>query len=322
MIIHLQNKSMGKLWHGLQENKSPCGTASTSWLCFWGDPLGSIAQGPPPLRGHATRGPWSTATWIRGYQLWQPSAGKVTASSMSRSHPTPAVSWPEPPIISCLSFLYVYDPYYYWICILLSHRSLDCTIYLFMVALILALKDIHHLGMGGKWSGGEWMLPWVPGNGSVENFKLCQAKQEFSPVPGKPGELQRQTKSKEALKLPGEDKGNLLKTLKWHFRFLSVLSHEPNWVLLPDVKVITNRRFHLAPQKGWRLLASQPCSESHMASQHCTVQQLPKATQSHFWLFTWTLWFIYSSASQEGLHIHQNIFICHRFQVSLDAVLV
>lgn len=105
------------------------------------------------------------------------------------------------------------------------------------------------------------MLPWVPGNGLVENFKLCQAKQ------GRPGELQRPAKSKEALELPGEDKGNLLKTLKWHSCFLPVYHRNPTVVLLAGVKkVLPNRRFHSAPQKSWRLLAGRPCSESHTAA--------------------------------------------------------
>lgn len=43
------------------------------------------------------------------------------------------------------------------------------------------------------------------------------------------------------------------------------------------------------------------------ASQHCTAQQPPKATQSHSWMCIWTLGFIYSSsAPREGVHIHQN----------------
>lgn len=167
--------------------------------------------------------------------------------------------------------------------------------------------------------GGEWMLPWVPGSGSVENFKLCQAKQ------GRPAELQRPTKCKEALQLPGEDEGNLLKTLKWHFCFLPVYHMNPTGVLLPGVKkVFTNRSFHLAPPEG--LENTGNCSESHMASvpRPCGILQpssFPKP-QSHFWLCTWTLGFIYSSsAPREGLHIHQNIFTGHRFQVPLDAVL-
>lgn len=109
----------------------------------------SLAQGPSPLRGHATGVPWPTATWIRSYQLWQSPAGNVAASSMSQSHPTPAVPRPLPFIISCLSFLYVSDPYYYWVCIPLSHRSPGLH-YLFIIA---ALKDIHNLRMRGKRRG-------------------------------------------------------------------------------------------------------------------------------------------------------------------------
>lgn len=54
---------------------------------------------------------------------------------------------------------------------------------------------------------------------SMENFKLCQAKQ------GRPQELQRPAESKGAPELPGEDNRNTKVTLL----LPSYLSDEPNW---------------------------------------------------------------------------------------------
>lgn len=68
--------------------------------------------------------------------------------------------------------------------------------------------------------GGEWMLPWTPGDGSVENFKLCQAKQ------GRPRELQRPAESR------GTPQGRQAKSTENTEMTLflpSCLSDEPNW---------------------------------------------------------------------------------------------
>lgn len=322
--------SMAGLQHGLQENKSPCGTACTPWLCFWGDLWGSTAAphgcffgtGAPSSQRPCNKSTMTCCSLDQRLPALTAISWQCGCQFHVRVTSSPCCVLTCIPIISCLFFLYVYDPYYYWVWILLSHRTPGLH-YLFIIALILALKAIHNLGMGGKWRGWEWMLPWVPGSVSVENFKLCQAKQR------RPGELQRPTKSKEALKLLGEDEVNLLKTLKWHFCFLPVYHTYPAGVLLPGVKkVFTNRRFHLAPQKGWRLLASWPCSESHMASAwvprpHSIAQpsSLPKPHRATPECASELL-----DSFTPPLHLGKGCTFTkttgHRFQVPLDAVLV
>lgn len=134
--------------------------------------------------------------------------------------------------------------------------------------------DIH--------DGEEWMLPWTPAGGLMENFRLCQVKQ------GRSRELQRPAESTGAHELLRKTR-NLLKTLPWHFCFLPVCLMSSAGDLLPGVrKVSAYRQFHLRPQrKHWRLMASWPLLEPPVplvwlttASQQCASQQLPKALHS------------------------------------------
>lgn len=275
---------MADLQHSLQENKCPCGTACTSWLCFLGWSFRaaqqhlmdfSLAQGPPALRGQATRVPWPTATWIRGYQLWEPSAGSVAATSMSQSHPTPAVSRPVPPIISCLPFLYVYDPYYYWVCILLSHRNPGLH-YLFIIALVLALKDIHSLGMGEKWS--------VEGSGCYhECLVVAQWKTSSCARLNKEGQesFRGQPSLRKHLNSLGKTREIYWK--HWNGTFVSFLFI--TWTQLGFYFQVW-RRFLLTGgftwhhQKGWRILATAQSPTWHQC-QGLVALCSPADSQSH-----------------------------------------
>lgn len=108
----------------------------------------------------------------------------------------------------------------------------------------------------------------------------------------------------------------------------------PTRVLLLGVKkVSTNCWFHVAPQReGWRLPASWPpsvqnaSSVGHQVLQPSSSPKLCRGTpdRPHTTAAeTRTLGFIHSSSvPQEGFYIHQNIFICHRFQVPLGVVFV
>lgn len=136
----------------------------------------SLAQGSPPLRGHATRVPWP---WNLDQRL--PALTAISWQCGCQFH-VQVTSNPYC-VLTCTPhyFLFIF-PLCLWPLLFLSldpSLSQDSWIALFIYhCFILALKDIHNLGMGGKWRGWEWMLSSVPGNGLVENFQLCQAKQE------------------------------------------------------------------------------------------------------------------------------------------------